>query len=111
MSTGFGRRVGGDTAKGLADPIFRALELSIGSTIDGKNVGVREDVGDEVDSFLAPNFRNMECLFMCECEVFVLKLAAGESVRVVIVKALFGRCKPGSLFKQRSSEQIETCSV
>jgi hypothetical protein len=97
LSTGFGRRVGGEKAKGLADPIFRALALSIGSAVDGKNVGAREDVGDNLDSFLEPNFRNMECLFMFKG--LVLKLAAGERVTVVMVKAPFGRCKIGRVFK------------
>jgi hypothetical protein len=85
--------------------MFRALELAIGSTLDGKDVGVREDVGDDVgadvDSFLEPNFRNMKGLFMFE--VVVLKLADGESKSVAIVKALFGRCNGVSVFKQRKS--------
>lgn len=75
MSTGFGRRVGVEAAKGLWDPIFRALELAMGSTVDGKDVGVRDDVGDDVDSFFEPNFRKIEGFFMLE--VFVPKLAAG----------------------------------
>ena len=98
MSTGLGRRVGGETAKGLADPIFCALALSIGSAVDGKNVGAREDVGDDLDSFFDPNFRNMECLFMIKG--VVPKLAAGERVTVVMVKALFGRCRIGRVFDQ-----------
>jgi hypothetical protein len=91
LSTGLGRRVGGEAAKGLADPIFRALALSTGSAVDGKKVGAREDVGDDLDSFLDPNFRNMECLFIFKG--VVLKLAAGERVRVVMVKAPFERCR------------------
>ena len=98
MSTGLGRRVGGEAAKGLADPIFCALALSIGSAVDGKNVGAREDVGDDLDSFFDPNFRNMECLFMIKG--VVPKLAAGERVTVVMVKALFGRCRIGRVFDQ-----------
>jgi hypothetical protein len=90
----------------LADPIFRALELSIGSAVDGKNVGAREDIGDDLDSFFEPNFRNMECLFMFKG--VVLKLAAGERVTVVMVKAPFGRCKIGRVFKQRGPELTET---
>lgn len=41
----------------------------------------------------------------------MLKLAAGERVTVAIVKALFGRCKPGRVFKQRRSELTVTCNV
>jgi hypothetical protein len=93
LSAGFGRRVGVEMAKGLWEPMFRALELAIGSTVDGKEVGVREVVGDDRDSFFEPNFRNIEGVFMLGA--FVQKDAAGERSSVAILKATFGGCNPG----------------
>jgi hypothetical protein len=70
--------------------MLRALELAIGSTVKGKDVGVREDAGDDLDSFFEPNFRKMEGVFMFG--TFAQKVAAGERSTVAIVKSLFGRC-------------------
>jgi hypothetical protein len=78
--------------------MFRALELAIGSTVDGKDVGAREDVGDDRESFFEPNFRNIEGVFMLGA--FVQKVAAGERSTVAIAKALFGRCNRVTVFKQ-----------
>ena|SRR5436190_1336211 len=72
--------------------MFRALEVAIGSTAEGKDVGVREVVGDAFDPFFEPNFRNMEDVFMLEggfgLESFVQKDAAGERTSVAILKSL-----------------------
>ena len=59
MSTGLGRRVGGEAAKGLTDPIFRALALSIGSAVDSKKVEAREDVKDDPDFDLTSNLAGL----------------------------------------------------
>jgi hypothetical protein len=89
--------------------MFRALELSIGSTVDGKDVGVREDTGDDRDSFFEPSFRNIEGIFMLGG--LVQKVAAGERSTVAIVKALFGRCSTGDGVQTMKVELGKTCSV
>ena len=44
--------------------MLRALELAIGSTVAGKNVGVRDEAGKDLVSFFEPNLRKMEGVFM-----------------------------------------------
>ena len=76
--------------------MLRALELAIGSTEVGKDVGVREDVGDGLVSFFGLSFRNIDGVFMLEdvfmAEGFMPKDADGERSTVAILKSLFGRC-------------------
>lgn len=73
--------------------MLRALELAIGSTADGKNVEVREDVGGDLECFLEPNFRNMEWCFMWG--LFSQKLADGERSNVSIVKSFVWKRQTG----------------
>ena len=64
--------------------MFRALELTIGSAVAGKDVGLREEVGDDLDSFFEPNFRKIEGVFMLGG--FAWKDAAGERSSVAILE-------------------------
>ena len=64
--------------------MFRALELTIGSAVAGTDVGVRDEVGEDLDSFFEPNFRKIEGVFMLGG--FAWKDAAGERSSVAIME-------------------------
>ena len=81
LSTGLGRRVGGEAVKELIDLIFYALAFLIKFIINNKKIKVYKNIGDDLNFDL--NFWNIKYLFIFKG--VMLKLIAREKVIIIIV--------------------------